>query len=213
MAFVSTGAFGVNKALRVSKSTSRQVRSVVRMGEKSQSLPFLEKPKACDGTLGTADVGFDPLYISDLIDIKWLRESELKHGRICMLASLGFIVQEFIHLPGPEFQNKLATEAVYQVPTAGLWQIFLFCGLVEFISNRGRLTYADMFADPKREPGNFGFDPLGLGKNEAMRKKYQANEIANGRLAMLAVGGFIHQMFVFKQPVVDQLFHMRPMSY
>jgi len=183
------------------------------MGEKSASLPFLEKPKSCDAKNGVADVEFDPLYISDLIDIKWLREAELKHGRICMLATLGFLVQEFIHLPGREFQNPLATEAVYQVPTAGLWQIFLFCGVVEFLSNRGRLTYADMFKDPKREPGNLGFDPLGLGKNEALRKKYQANELRNGRLAMIAIGGFIHQMWIFKQPVIQQLFHMRPMSY
>ena len=31
------------------------------------------------------DRGFDPLYFSDFLDIKWLREAELKHGRICML--------------------------------------------------------------------------------------------------------------------------------
>jgi len=37
---------------------------------------------------------FDPLYISDLLDIQLLRESEIKHGRIAMLAALGFIVRE-----------------------------------------------------------------------------------------------------------------------
>jgi hypothetical protein len=32
--------------------------------------------------------------------VKWLREAELKHGRICMLAVLGWIWQTFYHLPG-----------------------------------------------------------------------------------------------------------------
>ena len=46
------------------------------------------------------DVGFDPLGISSLIDVKWLREAELKHGRVCMLASTGMIVQDVAKFPG-----------------------------------------------------------------------------------------------------------------
>jgi hypothetical protein len=30
---------------------------------------------------------------SNYFDLKWLREAELKHGRICMLGCLGFITQ------------------------------------------------------------------------------------------------------------------------
>lgn len=74
-----------------------------------------------------------------------------------MLAFLGVLVQEFVHLPAPQFANPVATEAFFQVPAGGLWQIFLACGLVEFISHRGKLSYSDMF-DGGREPGNFGFE-------------------------------------------------------
>jgi hypothetical protein len=44
------------------------------------------------------DEGFDPLGFSTIqevgIDLYWLREAELKHARIAMIASLGFIAQE-----------------------------------------------------------------------------------------------------------------------
>jgi len=45
------------------------------------------------------DVGFDPLGFSNYFDLKWLREAELKHGRICMLGCLGFLTQEKVGTP------------------------------------------------------------------------------------------------------------------
>jgi len=38
-------------------------------------------------------VGFDPLVISGSLDMKWLREAELKHCRVAMLAAAGAIAQ------------------------------------------------------------------------------------------------------------------------
>jgi hypothetical protein len=49
------------------------------------AMPFLEAAKCQSSGLAGAETGFDPLYFSDFLDIKWLREAELKHGRICML--------------------------------------------------------------------------------------------------------------------------------
>ena len=46
------------------------------------------------------DVGFDPLGFSAIIDMRWLREAELKHGRVCMLAATGMIVQDVYQFPG-----------------------------------------------------------------------------------------------------------------
>ena len=37
-----------------------------------------------EGMIG--NVGFDPLGLSTPQNIKWMREAELKHGRMCMLA-------------------------------------------------------------------------------------------------------------------------------
>jgi len=59
---------------------------------KSKAVPFLSAPANLDGSMA-GDVGFDPLGFSNYIDPKWLREAELKHGRICMLAWTGCIVQ------------------------------------------------------------------------------------------------------------------------
>ena len=48
----------------------------------SKAVPFLNNdPK---GTAG--NVGFDPLSFTEFFDVKWLREAEIKHGRVSMLA-------------------------------------------------------------------------------------------------------------------------------
>lgn len=38
---------------------------------------------------------------------------------------------------------------------------------------------------------DFGFDPIGLGKDPEKLAKYQENEIINGRFAMLGVAGVL----------------------
>lgn len=55
------------------------------------------------------------------------------------------------------------------------------------------MTMENMHEDGN-EPGDFGFDPLQLNKKSAdVREKYQLQEIKNGRLAMSAIGGLVHQ--------------------
>ena len=51
--------------------------------KKSEALPFMEEPAHLAGMVG--NVGFDPLSLSTPQNIKWMREAELKHGRMCML--------------------------------------------------------------------------------------------------------------------------------
>lgn len=58
---------------------------------------------------------------------------------------------------------------------------------------QGKMTMENMHEDGQ-EPGDFGFDPLKLSsKPAAVREKYQLQEIKNGRLAMSAIGGLVHQ--------------------
>jgi hypothetical protein len=104
-------------------------------GDKSKAVPFLSRPEKLDGSL-PGDVGFDPLGISTYFDIKWMREAELKHGRICMLAVAGSLVQEFVHLPGAAFSKKVALEAWASAPRGGMIQILVAIGLIELVSNR-----------------------------------------------------------------------------
>jgi len=64
------------------------------MAEKSKAIPFLDKPKNLDGLVG--DKGFDPIGFSNFIDVRFLREAEIKHGRTAMLGFLGFVASEFV---------------------------------------------------------------------------------------------------------------------
>lgn len=58
-------------------------------------------PELVSRLMRPGDVGFDPVGFSDFIPIDFLREAELKHGRICQLAVVGFITTDLgIHLPG-----------------------------------------------------------------------------------------------------------------
>ena len=69
------------------------------MAEKSRSIPILNKPKNLpgDGSLA-GDEGFDPLGLSNIgdlgFDLYWMREAELKHARVAMLAFAGMIATE-----------------------------------------------------------------------------------------------------------------------
>jgi hypothetical protein len=58
--------------------------------------------------------------------------------------------------------------------------------------------------DPNYFPGNLQFDPLGLyPKTKEGQLDMQAKEIRNGRLAMIAVTGFVAQEFVQGNGIVD----------
>jgi hypothetical protein len=62
-----------------------------------------------------------------------------------------------------------------------------------------------MFEDPAREPGNVGFDPLSFGENAETRKRLELAELKNGRLAMIAFSGMLHQTFVTGKPLFASL--------
>jgi len=177
---------GVNMATGVSKPMT--------------ALPFLEAAACQSSGLPGAETGFDPLYLSDFLDIKWLREAELKHGRICMLASTGYFLQEFVSLPNYPGYSPNPVEAFSSVPPEGLAQIVIFMGWLEITANKGKYTMMNMFEDG-RAPGDLGFDPLKFGENKETRARLEMAELKNGRLAMLAFSGMIHQTFVTGKPL------------
>merc|ERR1719238_821400 len=138
------------------------------------------------------------------MDIKWLREAELKHGRICMLASTGYIAQEMFSLPNYPGYSPNPVEAFSSVPTEGLLQILFFMGWLEVVTNKGKFTMMNMFEDG-RAPGDLGFDPLKFGENSETRARLEMAELKNGRLAMIAFSGMLHQTFVTGKPLFASL--------
>jgi hypothetical protein len=135
-------------------------------------------------------------------DVAWLREAELKHCRVCMLAFVGILVTASgKHWPGDTF--AAATEAGWPnalaaiqktnpgIVAQGVAAIGIYEGY-SFGKNRGRW---DGLWFGEREgsgivPGDYGFDPLGLMPTDPKAAQMMRNkELANGRLAMLAVMG------------------------
>ncbi|OSX77914.1 hypothetical protein BU14_0127s0012 [Porphyra umbilicalis] len=158
----------------------------------SKAIPFLEAPQGLDESKA-GYVGFDPLYLSNYLNQDYAAQGELKNGRVAMLACLGWLVAEFVHLPAKQFSNPVALDAIYQIPLVGWVQILTFISLVE-------LATFKMMYDPSRRAGDLGFDPLKM-DSPAMRLK----EVKNGRLAMIGIIGLIFQQLVFHKPTISQL--------
>jgi len=167
--------------------------------ERSKSLPFMNRPPLLDGSMA-GDVGFDPLGLSTIndvgIDLYWLREAEIKHCRICMLAVLGFVGPEiFGPAPGCEMaDSKNQMVAFWQLWNAHPQYIafgFIMIGIAEMVGGIATTTGRE---SGQRAPGWFGFDPLRFSKGDpAKYRDLEEKEIANGRLAMFAAVGEIVQ--------------------
>jgi len=168
----------------------------------SKALPFLEAPPCQSSKLIGAEAGFDPLYLSEFIDSNWAREAELKHGRICMLATTGYVIQEFFSIPGYPGYNPNPLEAVTSVPVEGLVQILLAISALEYANNKGKYTQMDMFTDQSKVAGDVGFDPLKFRDNKESFPRLELAELTHGRLAMLGFSGMIHQTLVTGKPII-----------
>jgi len=148
-------------------------------------------------------IGFwDPLGFTqdgDVDTFKRRREVELKHGRVGMFCTLGYIVPEYFKWPGylsPSANLKFADVpnglgALSKVPFLGWAQWVVFVGLVEMGLYR---------ADPSRDPGDYenagilGVPNASGPMADAEGRKTKLNaELANGRLAMTAAIGMFFQ--------------------
>lgn len=155
-------------------------------------------------------MGAKLLEDADEAGLKWFQNSEIKHGRAAMLATIGYWVQaDGIHFPlyatgsnglTPESADNwfLSTsadltftdlaamsplDAIQAIPTAGLFQIFVFAGLFE------ACAWQRQWVDNRPVPGDYGYDPLGFtkrpgGLESEELKNLRLKELKNGRLAM-----------------------------
>ena len=114
------------------------------------------------------------------------------------------MAQELFSLPAYPGYSPNGVEAFSSVPAEGLGQILIFMAWLEIIGNKGKYTMSEMFTDG-RAPGDLGFDPLKFGENKETRARLEMAELKNGRLAMLAFSGMIHQTFVTGKPLFASL--------
>merc|ERR1711879_537053 len=148
----------------------------------------------------TAPMGFfDPMgFSTDCSEGKLLfyREAEVKHGRVCMLATIGMLVGEQYHPLFGGNVNVPSYIAFQETPLQQFWYVVLaLFAMVEFRSV-GTIKY-DFKWEVKddRLPGDLGFDPLNIQSemrlSDAELRTIQDKELNNGRLAMLAAAGMI----------------------
>lgn len=157
-----------------------------------------------DGTLA-GDVGFDPLRLGSksLKTLYWMREAEVKHGRLAMLAAVGWPVSELLHKQVAQvfgLDSILASnDRVPSLLNGGLSSPFASGTLIMSIIIAGYLEsqamnkgYVFWGADKPSDyvPGDVGFDPLNLYKVKGNKKIMETAEIKNGRLAMIAITAY-----------------------
>ena len=121
----------------------------------------------------------DPLGLSANIDqatFDQYRASELKHGRVSMLAVLGYIFPEFTRahydfIPGGPNTDSIPNgiKAIEAIPALGWAQMFFFIGDVDYYG------YLGSFPSGQKPVGGKSLEEL------------QLNELQHGRLAMLAI--------------------------
>merc|ERR1712178_265852 len=170
--------------------------------------------RAFESELGVQDpVGFwDPAgFTADgsVENFARRRQTEIKHGRVSMLATMGYITPEITgKLPGylsPSAGLKFADipnglGAISKVPAAGWAQIFLYFGFCEFSGG---------FDDYKTgTPGDYGWKLLTSTDPAEKTKKLNA-EIANGRLAMFAIMAMIFQNGIVGNTGLDMWLGLR----
>merc|ERR1711897_54379 len=111
------------------------------MQKKSEAIPFLDAAPALDGTL-PGDKGFDPLLLSNTVPLRWSREAELKHARICMLGVLGYVSVDLgFRVPyAPEVGSPAAHDAAIEKgPMFGLF-VAISTGRLAMMAFPGILT-------------------------------------------------------------------------
>jgi len=125
------------------------------------------------------------------------RAVELKHGRIAMAATTGYIVQSFLRWPGylsPSAGVKFADipngiAGLKAVPTAGLLQILLFIGLMEGVT--WKFYEGPWPGTVKGTPGDVAGD-LWVRYSDPEEKATKLNiELNNGRAAMMGSLGML----------------------
>jgi len=144
---------------------------------------------------------WDPLGLSVTRPEKFARwrAVEIKHGRIAMMATVGYIAQECLRWPGylsksadvkfADIPNGIA--GFKAIPAAGLAQILLFIGVMEVATWRFYEGPWPGSVPEGKLPGDVAGE-LWVRYSDPEEKKTKLNiEINNGRAAMLGITGML----------------------
>jgi hypothetical protein len=187
-----------------------------------------DSTKFCAGLPGSSFPleNFDPMNLIEdfsIEEIKRYRESEVTHGRVAMLATVGYLVGESFH---PFFGGVIEGAAnshlgqVREIAPPFFVILTVAIGACELL--RAKIGWqtppslSKIVDDPngafgarlldKYYPGDIGFDPLGLKPKDAKGfATRQTKELNNGRLAMIAAAGMIVQEQITHETIAETL--------
>mmetsp|Transcript_4847 Transcript_4847/g.6970 ORF Transcript_4847/g.6970 Transcript_4847/m.6970 type:complete len:176 (+) Transcript_4847:292-819(+) len=141
---------------------------------------------------------FDPLGLATLgsdSTLAWFRAAELKHARVAMLATTGYLVQGAgFHFPGmlssdvsfESLSSMKPLDAWAAVPEGGKAQIIFTIFLAEIITESKGTHYTKGGDLP-----TVVFPPIDFsGVDESTLATKRNRELNNGRLAMIAIMSF-----------------------
>jgi len=148
---------------------------------------------------------FDPLNLAQGKDARTLRQwrvAELKHGRVCMLASVGLLTQELLKNPigidGPAIRHLDLLDEKF--PEFG--ELFiLLCAFIEgydIVTNwEPKGSENQGFYREDVDIGDLQWDPLEWYPEDPVEQDIiRTKELQNGRLAMLATAGIVAQELI-----------------
>jgi len=145
------------------------------------------------------------------LTVEWMREAEVKHARLAMLAVVGWPLAELLNSALPFralastggrapslFNGDLPAYTPFLLLAAGA-AAYLELQTIDNVNQ----TWLNK-PDEKPAAGDMGFDPLAMSAKVEGKMDVRASEIYNGRLAMLAITGMAVQEFLWRTPVVEQ---------
>lgn len=134
--------------------------------------------------------GFDPLNLSGMFSLDYMREAELKHGRICQLACAGYVAVDngFVALGAPKVSSLEAHDVT--VKSGHMLLLLFIIALIEAPSYTA--THEMMSGQSDRKPGDFGIPWKFCSPTDtATQEKFKLAEITHCRAAMMGFSGMV----------------------
>ena len=227
-AFAPSASISSSSALRMSETTVEEVAAPVEAVEAEPAAPAVplvapingwvpDETLPCYGLPGiSGPLGFfDPLGFSkdaDLNTVKRYREAEVLHGRVAMMATVGYLIGESTPTIayGMDTHHTIANNQIPEISLALMFPFFLAINITE--AARAAIGWVEPGLGPLfslREnyyPGDIKFDPLGFKPKD--REGYaimQTKELNNGRLAMIAAAGMCVQEQINGKGILENL--------
>lgn len=149
---------------------------------------------------------------ADKESLIYMREAEIKHSRLAMLAVVGWPIAELWDKPIadaaglPSLLTKtgespsLLNGGLDKVDIAYWIAVASLAGIIEIENGKMKEEKGKSYT-----PGDCNFDPLGLlPKDKAGQMAMMTKEIKHGRVAMMAILGYVIQEAIYGTPVVQQ---------